>query len=90
MDVGGASGGPHPVREGGGHAGARPLPRGPLGRPPSSTPTSYICFCGEKNQREGFITFYDTEPPPSPNLSREADLESVRGSQEGNPSPSSS
>ena len=47
------------------------LPRGPLGAPPTSTPTLYICFRGEKNQREGFIAFYDTEPPPSPNLSRE-------------------
>ena len=26
---------------------------------------------GRKNQREGFIMFYDTEPLPSPNLSRE-------------------
>ena len=24
-----------------------------------------------KNQRESFIAFYDTEPPPSPNLSQE-------------------
>ena len=24
-----------------------------------------------KNQRESFIVFYDTEPPPSPNLSWE-------------------
>ena len=24
-----------------------------------------------KNQRGSFIAFYDTEPPPSPNLSRE-------------------
>ena len=32
----------------------------------------YIFTFGEiKNQREGFIAFYDTEPPPSPNLSRE-------------------
>ena len=50
---------------------ARPLPRGPPGNPPTPTPTLYICFRGEKNQREGFIAFYDTEPPPSPNLSRE-------------------
>ena len=26
---------------------------------------------GVKKQRESFIAFYDTEPPPSPNLSRE-------------------
>ena len=28
----------------------------------------YICFRGQKNQGESFIVFYDTEPPPSPNL----------------------
>ena len=50
---------------------ARPLPRGPPGGPPTPTPTPYIGFRGEKNQRESFIAFYDTEPPPSPNLSRE-------------------
>ena len=43
----------------------------PPGAPPTSTPTLYIHVRGEKNQREGFIAFYDTEPPPSPNLSRE-------------------
>ena len=32
----------------------------------------YIFTLGEKkNKREGFIAFYDMEPPPSPNLSRE-------------------
>ena len=46
---------------------AHGLPEAPL----TSTPTLYIHVRGEKNQREGFITFYDTEPPPSPNLSRE-------------------
>ena len=50
---------------------ARPLSRGPPGPPPTSTPSLYIHVRGEKNQREGFIAFYDTEPPPSPNLSRE-------------------
>ena len=50
---------------------ARPLPRGPPDAPPTSTPTPYIHFRGEKNQREGFIAFYDTEPPPSPKTSRE-------------------
>ena len=48
-----------------------PLSCGPLGPPPTSTPTPYIHVRGEKNQRESFIAFYDTEPPPSPNLSRE-------------------
>ena len=61
-------GGPHPVHEGGGRA---PLPRGPPEAPSASTPTLYIHVRGEKHQREGFIAFYDTEPPPSPNISRE-------------------
>ena len=30
----------------------------------------YSCS-GRKNQREGFIAFYDTESPPSPKLSQE-------------------
>ena len=30
-----------------------------------------FAFGEEKNQREEIIAFYDTEPPPSPNLSRE-------------------
>src|SRR4051812_5202043 len=51
--------------------GARPLPHGPPDAPPTSTPTPYIHFRGEKNQREGFIAFYDTKPPPSPKTSRE-------------------
>ena len=51
--------------------GARPLPRGPPDAPPTSILTPYIHFRGEKNQGEGFIAFYDTEPPPSPKLSRE-------------------
>ena len=61
-------GGPYPFHEGGGGC---PLPRGPPGPPPTSTPTPYIHVRGEKNQREGFIAFYDTEPPPSPKLSLE-------------------
>ena len=51
--------------------GARPLSPGPPGAPPTSTPTLYISFRGEKNQRESFIAFYDMEPPPSPKTSRE-------------------
>lgn len=51
--------------------GARPLSCGPPEAPSTSTPTPYISSRGEKNQRESFIAFYDTEPPPSPNLSRE-------------------
>jgi len=30
-----------------------------------------IYSCSGRKNREGFIAFYDTEPPPSPNLSRE-------------------
>ena len=64
--------GPHPVHEGGAPPlGRAPLPRGPPGCPPTPTPTLYICFRREKNRREEIIAFYDTEPPPSPNLSRE-------------------
>ena len=51
--------------------GARPLPRGPPGAPPTSTPTLYIHVSGEKNHREGFIALYDMELSPSPNLSQE-------------------
>ena len=67
-------GDPHPVHEGGGAPTpwGRSLPRGPPAAPPTSTPTLYIHVRGEKNKREGFIAFYDTEPPPSPNLSRES------------------
>ena len=59
--------GGHTLSKGGGHA----LPTGPHDAPPTSTLTPYIHFRGEKNQREGFIAFYDTEAPPSPNLRRE-------------------
>ena len=61
-------GGPHPVHEDGGRA---PLSHEPPETPPTSTPTLYIHVQEKKNQREGFIMFYDTEPPPSPNLPRE-------------------
>ena len=67
------SGGPHPVHEGGrapAPLGA-PLPRGPPDGPPTSTPTPYIRVREEKNQREGFIAFYDTEPVPPLVLHRE-------------------
>ena len=65
--------GPTPCPRGWGRAYplGTPLPRGPPGAPPTSTPTLYIHVRGEQNQKEGFIAFYDTEPPPSPKLSRE-------------------
>ena len=60
-------GGPPPVHKGGGRA---LWSCGSLEAPPTSTPTPYIHVRGGKNQGEGFIAFYDTEPPPSPNLPR--------------------
>ena len=65
--------GPHPVHEGGGAPTpwARSQPRGPPDAPPTYNLTPYIHFRGEKTGRDGFIAFYDTEPPPSPKLSRE-------------------
>ena len=51
----------------------------------------YIFTFGEKkNQREGFIAFTIRSRRQALNSLRRADLESVRGSGEGNPSPSSS
>ena len=61
-------GGPHLVHEGGGRAPCLVDPL-VLHRPQLQL---YIFTFGEKkNQREVFIAFYDMEPPPSPNLSRE-------------------
>ena len=65
--------GPHPSHEGGGAP-------APLGSPPyimgplellQPQLQLYIFAFGEKKQREEFIAFYDTEPPPSPKASRE-------------------
>ena len=66
--------GPTPCSRGWGRPpppGRAPLPRGPPGGPLTPTPTPYIGFQREKNQREEIIAFYDTEPPPSPKTSRE-------------------
>jgi len=61
------------------HQGAHTLSMREEGAPPASwapwgstnlNSNSIYSRSGRKNQREGF-TFYDTEPPPSPNLSRE-------------------
>ena len=66
------SGGPQPVHETAPAAplGGSVLSRGPPGPPPTSTPTPYMPSRGEKNRGESFMAFQDTEPPPSPNLSR--------------------
>ena len=65
--------GPPPVHEGGGAP--APLGRAPyLVAPWSSSDldsNSIYLLSGRKNQGEGFIVFYDTEPPPSPKTSRE-------------------
>ena len=87
------SGGPHPVHEGGGAPtplGRAPYPVGPLmlHRPQLQL---HIFTFGEKNIREkdsSRFTIRSRRQALKP-LGR-ADLESVRGSGEGNPSPSSS
>ena len=80
-------GGPPPVHEGGG----APLPRGPPGAPPTSTPTPYIRVRGEKTIREKDSSrFTIRSHRQALNSLGRADLESVRGSGEGNPPPLSS
>ena len=66
--------------------GARPLPRGPPVASPTPTPTPYIEFRGEKKSSRFTIR---SRRQALKHLWR-ADLESVRGSGEANPSPSSS
>ena len=80
-------GGPPPVHEGGGRA---PLPRGPPVAPPTSTPTPYIRVRGEKIREKDSSRFTIRSRRQALNSLGRADLESVRGSGEGNPSPSSS
>ena len=87
------SGGPPPVHEGGGRAcppGRAPLPRGPPGAPPTSTPTPYIHVRGEKIREKDSSRFTIRSRRQALISLGRADLESVRGSGEGNPSPSSS
>ena len=81
------SGGPHPVHEGGGRA---PLPRGPPDAPPTSTPTPYIHFRGEKIREKDSSRFTIRSRRQALISLGRADLESVRGSGEGDSSPSSS
>ena len=69
---------------------ARPLPRGPPGAPPTSTPTLYIHVRGEKIREKDSSRFTIWSRRQALHSLGRADLESVRGSGEGNPSPSSS
>ena len=86
---------------GGGPVGRKPTSRGhPYGRamqacaahvaPPPPISALYLPFHLEKNPREGFIAFCDTEAPHILFFIWRADLESVSGSGEGKSSPSSS
>ena len=70
--------------------GRAPLPRGPPVASPTPTPPPYIEFQGEKirEKKSSRFTIRSRRQALKP-LGR-ADLESVRGSGEGNPSPSSS
>ena len=70
--------------------GACLLPRGPPGAPPTSTPTPYIRVRGEKIREKDSSRFTIRSRRQALNSLVRADLESVRGSGEGNPSPSSS
>ena len=70
--------------------GRAPLSRGPPGPPPTSTPNPYIHFRGEKNRDKDSSRFTIRNRRQALKPLGRADLESVRGSGEGNPSPSSS
>ena len=69
---------------------AHSLPRGPPGAPPTSTPTPYIRIRGEKIREKDSSRFTIRSRRQALNSLGRADLESVRGSEERNPSPSSS
>ena len=92
LDEKSTSGGPHPIHEGGGAPAplGAPLPRGPPDAPPTSTPTPYIHFRGETNRKKDSSRFTIRSRQQALISLRMADLESVRGSGEGNLSPSSS
>ena len=51
--------------------GAPPYLVGPLVLHRPQLQLHILRFTERKNQGESFIAFYDAEPPPSPNLSRE-------------------
>ena len=70
--------------------GRAPLPRGPPGASPTPTPTLYIVFRGEKIKEKNSLRLTIRSRRQARKPLGRADLESVRGSREGNPSPSSS
>jgi hypothetical protein len=67
-----------------------PLPRGPPGAPPTSTPTPYIHVQGEKIREKDSSRFTIWSRRQALISPGRADLESVRGSREGDSSASSS
>ena len=69
--------------------GSAPLPRGPPRPPPTSTPTPYIHVRGEKIREKDSLRFTIRSRRQALFFLGRADVESVRGSVEGNPSPSS-
>ena len=66
-----------------------PLPHGPPGAPPTSTPTPYIHVHGEKIREKDSSRFTIRSRRQALISLGRADLESVWGSGEGDPSPSS-
>ena len=87
------SGGHPPVHEGGGTPyppGRAPLPRGPPDAPSISTLTPYIHVRGETIKEKDSLRFTIRSRRQALNSLGRADPESVRGSEEGNLSSSSS
>ena len=83
--------GPTPLPRGWGRPPrAHPLPRGPPGDLPTRTTTLYNCFRGEKIGEKDSSRFTIRSRRQALKPLGRADLESVRGSGEGNPSPLSS
>ena len=79
--------GPHRLST---RVGGAPLPRGPPVASPTPTPPPYIEFRGEKIREKKSSRFKIWSRRQALKPLGRADLESVRGSGEGNPSPSSS
>ena len=82
--------GPTPLPRGwGAPPRAHPLPHGPPVAFPTPTPTPYIVFRGEKIREKKSSRFTIRSRRQALKPLRRADLESVRGSGEGDSSPSS-